>query len=144
MTPAYIDANVFLYMMGGEHRYREPCRRIVRLLGKRRLHGEISALVLQEIVHHRRRRGDADATSRARDVAAACAAVHDFTMDDLHRALGLVERHPELTTFDGVHAGIAVGRDLRVLISADRHFDAVSGLRRVDPLDEAAVDELTS
>lgn len=143
MTPAYVDANVFLYMMGAEHRYREPCRRIVRLLGERRVHGEISVLVLQEIVHHRRRRDDANATSRARDVAALCEAVHDFTIDDLQRALGLVDRHPELTTFDAVHAGIAMGRNLGVVLSADRDFDAIQELRRVDPLDEAAVDELT-
>lgn len=142
MTATYVDSNVFLYAIGTEHRYREPCRRIVKLLGERRMHAEISVAVLQEIVHHRRRRGDSDPGARARDAARLCEAVHDLTLDDVHRTLSLIESHATLPTLDAIHAGIALRRGLEVVLSADRDFDSIPGLRRVDPSEEAAVAEL--
>lgn len=143
MTTAYVDSNVFLYAIGTEHRYCEPCRNVVRLLGERRLQGEISVPVLQEVVHHRRRRGDSDPAGRAREVAALCDAVHDLTLDDFHRAMTLLENRPGLPTLDAIHAGVALRRGIGVVLSADQDFDPIPGLRRVDPLDEAAVAQLT-
>lgn len=143
MIRAYIDSNVFLYAIGAPHRYRDACRALLEATAERRLRGEVGVEVLQEVVHHRRRRGDPEATSRARQAAAICLAVHELTPEDMVAALGLIDRHPELPTRDALHAATALQRGMTVVVSADADFDVVPGLRRVDPLDRTAVATLT-
>lgn len=144
MIRAYIDSNVFLYAIGAPHRYRDACRALLESTAARRLRGEVGVEVLQELVHHRRRRGDPEATSRGRQAAAICLAVHDLTSEDMLVAFGLMDRHPELPTRDALHAAVALQRGMEVVVSADADFDMVLGLRRVDPLDRTAVATLTS
>lgn len=142
MTRAYVDTNVFLYAIGTEHRYREPCRALMLALGDGRLSGETSAETIQEIVHHRRRRGDAEATERGRRAAELCTTVYAFDRELALASLGLIDRHPHLPTRDSVHAATAIARDLRFVLSADRDFDTVGGLERIDPADSTGIERL--
>lgn len=52
---------------------------------------------------------------------------------DLRRAIDLFERHPGLGAFDAVLAAVAIERRADALISSDRAFGVVEGLRWVDP-----------
>lgn len=142
MTRVYVDTNVFLYAIGSEHRYREPCRAVVRALGTRSMRGETSVETVQEIVHHRRRRGDATATERGRQTLALCQAVHPLDSRIALTALELIDRHPSLPTRDAVHAASALASGIVTLLSADRDFDAIEGLTRIDPLDHEAWSKL--
>jgi len=55
----FVDTNVFVYAIGADHPYREPCRRVVGLIAASRLLGETSVEVVQEFAHVRgRRSGD--------------------------------------------------------------------------------------
>lgn len=139
MTPSYVDTNVFAYALGTPHHYRDPCRRVVELIVARAFAGEVSVEVLQELAHLRRRRGLSDATRRAREVATFCPRVHELQRRDLDRALALMDRHRELPGRDAVHAAIAVNRGIATIVSADRHFDSLEEIRRVDPTDEEAI-----
>ncbi len=142
MTRVYVDTNVFLYAIGTEDRYREPCRALVRALAGDELTGETSAETIQEIVHHRRRRGDLEATERGRRAAALCTVVHPFDWDILIASLELIDRHPELPTRDSVHAATATAAGLEIMVSADRDFDPLPGLARVDPTDAGAIESI--
>lgn len=144
MTRVYLDSNVFLYAIGAEHRYREPCRELVRAAGERRLRAETGVETLQEVVHHRRRRGDPGATDRAREIIDICTIVHGLRPEDATAALVLMDRHLDLPARDAVHAATALAHGLAILISADTDFDALSELRRIDPLDRTATPELLS
>ena len=137
MSRVYVDTNVFLYAIGTEHRYRDPCRALVRALGAGSLRGETSVETFQEIVHHRRRRGDRAATERSRRAVALCHAVHSLELPIALAALDLIDRHPSLPIRDAVHAATALAKGVATVLSADRDFDAVAGLTRIDPLDAA-------
>jgi predicted nucleic acid-binding protein len=50
------DTSIFVYALGGDHPYREPCREIVRRDAAGDLQGEASCDLLQELVHQRTRR----------------------------------------------------------------------------------------
>lgn len=65
------DTSIFVYALGREHRYREPCRKIIRWAAAGDLQGEASADLLQELLNHRARRtGDRlGAAKAARNVA---------------------------------------------------------------------------
>jgi predicted nucleic acid-binding protein len=55
------------------------------------------------------------------------------TPEDLERGLDLFERYPALGAFDAVLAAVALERGAQALVSADRAFGSVGGLRWVDP-----------
>jgi len=58
--------------------------------------------------------------------------------------LTLLERHERLQARGAVFAATALNREIPVILSPDRGYDEVHGLRRVDPLDRDAVAELSS
>ncbi|MEO6121970.1 MAG: type II toxin-antitoxin system VapC family toxin [Acidimicrobiales bacterium] len=134
------DTAVFVYAVGGEHRYQEPCRHLVRLAGQGLLVGDASVELLQELLHVRARRtGDrAGAVRLTRQVATLCR-LHDVEAADLRRALGLFETHDGLGARDAVHAATALNRGIDAIVSPDRAFDAVAGLERIDPARAADV-----
>jgi len=133
------DTPVFLYALGAEHRYREPCRAIIGLAVDGRLRGEASADLVQEVMHHRARRGDrALAAREARDVAELCD-LHAVEPDDVLRATDLYERHERLDARDAVFAAVALNRGIGAILSPDRGFDGIEALERIDPADEPAV-----
>lgn len=142
MSRALIDANVFLYALGAEHRYREPCRELVTRLARAELAGELSVEILQEVVHVRRRRGDHQAPERAREIVAWDLPVHRFEIDDLEVALRLLDHHPELPTRDAVHAATARNRGIELIVSTDADFDRVPGLERIDPTEHGLIERL--
>lgn len=134
------DTSVFLYAVGAEHEYREPCRRIVRRAADGELFGEASVELIQELTHVllRRRAERPAALARAGEVAQLCR-LHAFETSDLPLMLTLLERHEHLGPRDALFAATALNRHIPAILSSDRHFDGITGLRRVDPLDADAV-----
>jgi len=99
--------------------------------------------MVQEVVWQRlRQTGDRTAAAQTgRDVAALCR-LHDFTAPDVARSIELFESHDRLDAFDAQLAAIALGRGVAVILTADRGFDGIAGLRRVDPIGADAVASL--
>lgn len=137
------DTNVFVYALGGVGPYREPCRAIVEHAASGRLDGEASADLVQEFLHQRlRQTGDRElAVAAARRVPSLCR-LHDVRTTDLNLALWLFETHERLTARDATFAAVALNRGLDTILSADRDFDDIPGLERIDPRDTAAVASL--
>ncbi|MDQ3630144.1 MAG: type II toxin-antitoxin system VapC family toxin [Actinomycetota bacterium] len=143
MTRFFVDSNVFLYALGAEHRYREPCRRLIEHADAGRLRPEASVELVQEVLWVRARRLDdrRQALQDARDVAELCV-LHPLEARDLEAAMALYQNHATVTPRDAVHAATAIERGVGRIVSADRHLDAIPGLRRIDPVDIATVDGL--
>ncbi len=63
--------------------------------------------------------------------------------DDLDRGLQLFTAHEDVGAFDAVLAAVTMGREhLRGLMSTDRAFAGIPGLRHIDPADPAALGAL--
>lgn len=139
MTRFLFDTAVFLYAIGADHPYREPCRRLVSLAAEGQIHGEASVEMIQEFVHVRcRRKGDRQqAVREAADIALFCK-LHDLTETDLRRALRLFKSVEALGMRDAIHAATALNRGLDLIVSPDRGFDNVPGLARIDPTEAEA------
>jgi predicted nucleic acid-binding protein len=137
------DTNVFVYAMGRPHPLREPCVALLDALVQGELHGEVSAELLQEFCHQRRRQtGDrARAAADARDLADVVT-VHDVGRADALMGLDVYAANAALDPIDALFAATALRRGIDTIVTADRAFDDVAGLRRIDPLDEAAVASL--
>lgn len=136
MTRFLFDTAVFLYARGREHEYRESCRALLMLSEDGSLAGEASVELVQEFAHVLRRRGlDGGSVREQAGAVAALCLLHDFGEPELRLALNLVASAPELGMRDAVHAATALRRGIRLIVSPDTAFDAVTGLERVDPRD---------
>lgn len=143
MRRCFVDTNVFLYARGGEHPYREPCRTVLRAARDGRIALDASVEVVQEFAHVLLRRGlrREDTIEEATEVRAQCQ-MHDFDTGVLSETLRLLRRHPDLDVRDAVHAATVLRADVNEIISVDVAFDAVDGVRRLDPIGLA--DHLTT
>ncbi|PJJ77808.1 hypothetical protein CLV28_1034 [Sediminihabitans luteus] len=129
-----VDTAVFAYALGGAHEQRDACRAVIAAAerGVVELHASIE--LVQELVHHRMRRTNrADAVRQAQLAAAVCV-LHPFDRAVLDRSLALVAR-TTLGGRDAVHAATGLLLGISVILSPDRDYDGVPGLRRVDPVD---------
>jgi predicted nucleic acid-binding protein len=138
------DTSVFVYALGGEHPYRDSCRAIMGMGVEGRLAGEASIELLHEFVHVRARRTAmrAMAVADARNIAAT-SRLHAVGRADIERALGLWAEHQRLDVRDAIFAAQALNRGIDAILSADRDFDGIDGLERIDPADAEAVASLT-
>jgi predicted nucleic acid-binding protein len=129
-----VDTNVFVYARGGDHRYRDPCRAILRAAGDGRLTLEASVELVQEFAHLLLRRGfrPAAVLDEVEEVRSQCR-LHAFDIEVLGHATTLLRRHPSLGVRDAVHAATAIRAGLASILSADRIFDSIDGVTRIDP-----------
>jgi uncharacterized protein len=139
------DTSIFVYALGREHPYREPCREIVRRAAAGDLQGEASADLLQELVHQRARRtGDRRGAAEAARRVAKLAWWHPLEANDVQRGIDLFESHHGLDVRDAVFAALAINRGIDAILTTDRAFEGIEGLERIDPADERAVAMLAS
>src|SRR4051794_18485009 len=100
-----IDANIWMYAVGGDHPYREPCRKFLRRVVAGEVDAIVSVEVLHEILHRYRSVNRWEFGMRIYDVARE-SVVRVLPVDDevLDFARGLLSRHLGLMTRDAVHA----------------------------------------
>lgn len=134
------DTSIFVYALGREHPYREPCREIVRRAAAGDLQGEASADLLQELAHQRARRtGDRLGAAKAAQSVAKLAWWHPLEPNDVLKGIDLFEAHKNLDARDAVFAALAINRGIDAILATDRAFDGIDGLERIDPTDQRAV-----
>ncbi|MBM3659747.1 MAG: type II toxin-antitoxin system VapC family toxin [Actinobacteria bacterium] len=133
-----VDTTVLVYAVGADHRLAEPCRRIVDDIAHGRVTATTTAEVIQEFVHVRaRRRGRADAVALGEAFATLFAPLLVVDEAMLRRGLALYGDHESLGAFDAVLVAAAMATGAEALVSADRAFARVAGLRHIDPTDWA-------
>lgn len=134
MRSYLVDTNVFVYARGREHSYREPCRAVLKAVQDGNVVLEASVELLQEVTHLLLRRTEdrAAALDEVDEIRAACR-VHPLDLETWSIASDLLRSHAGLGTRDAVHAATAVQIGLTEILSTDRVFDEIEGVRRVDP-----------
>lgn len=134
------DTSIFVYALGREHPYREPCREIVRMAAAGDLQGEASADLLQELMNQRvRRTGDRRGAAEAARNVAKLAWWHPVEPNDAQRGIDLFEAHADLDARDAVFAALAINRGIDAILTTDRAFEGIEGLERIDPADGKAI-----
>ncbi len=133
-----LDSAVFVYAVGSEHGYRQPCRRLLDALAADRFDGVASVLAVEEVLHQRARRtGDRGSAHRVAEAVTRLCRLLELTPDDVGLGLRLFKGSARLHARDALHAATAVNRDIPVIVSPDPVFDDVARLDRIDPVDAA-------
>ncbi len=134
-----IDTNILMYSVGGDHSYKQPS---IRLLAKQQtgeIEANINTEVLQEILHFYRRRNRMPEGLRLfDDLIVKFPDPYPMLSSTALLARQILSQTPLLQARDAVHAATVFEHSLEGIISADRAFDQVIGLKRFDPKELAA------
>jgi len=128
-----LDTTVLVYAVGDDHELREPARNLVEAVEDGRIQATTTVEAIQEFVHVRARRRDRpDAAALGRAYLTLLSPLLHPSEEDLVAGLRLFEREDSLGAFDAVLAASAIADGAEALVSADRSFAGVRGLRWVD------------
>ena len=132
----FIDANIPMYAVGAEHPLKAPCVAILEAIARGELAAVTDAEVLQELLHRYTALGERKrAVEVCRLFLQVVPEVLPITREVIEESLGLHLKFPQLPARDSLHWAVMRRRDLKHLLSGDRHFDGLPGLRRLDPTD---------
>lgn len=130
----FLDANIIMYALGGPHLYREPCRKALAAVEADAIDVVTNVEVLQEILHRYRTLGDPERAEQVfQHARTLCEVVLPVRLRDMVLAVTLLRQFPSLPTRDAIHAATVLHAGLRRILTTDRHFEALKGIRRVDP-----------
>ena len=132
----FLDTNIFMYAAGEEHPLKAPCVGILRQVAEEALEAVTSTEVLQEILYRYGALGEIQRGLRIARLAVdqVGGAVLPVTVRDMQEAFGLLERHGKaIAVRDAIHAATMLNNGLTHLLSADTHFDVITGITRTDP-----------
>jgi predicted nucleic acid-binding protein len=137
----FVDTNVVIYTRSSTP-YCDPCSQIVTAIAAGEADGRTSTAVLEEVWHLELSERARRLEGLAANAYATFRPVLDVTSEIFARALDLDDT--SIGANDRVHVATCLANDIDTILSADRGFDAVEQLRRIDPLDTSAVEALLS
>ncbi len=133
-----LDANVVIYAVGRDHPYRAPCRAIISQLGERPHDYAVDAEMLQEVLYVFSNKRDietgVEVVTRLLDLFPD---VIPITAAEIGTATRLIRQLSRLSVRDAIHAAVALEHGLEGIVTTDKAFDHIPGLRRFDPIEVA-------
>lgn len=136
-TIVFLDANVVMYAAGSEHLYRTPSQNILQAVARGELTAAIDVEIIQEILHrYGAQQRFTEAITVANDLLTLVSFIYPITLSDVQRAMTLFQQHAMqgVKARDALHAAVMLNNNLTYIVSADRHFDLIPGIQRIDPL----------
>ena len=139
MKPVFIDTNTPMYAAGTPHPLRDPCQAIIRAVAEGKLEAVTDAEVLQEILYRYLHIGEREKGLMVFDRFRRIMLGHILPLDeeDVQRARELAEEYPRLSPRDLIHLAVMLRHGLHEIISADRGFDRIREIRRLEPAEFA-------
>lgn len=135
--PLFIDTNVPIYAAGTAHPLKEPCAEILLLIAAQPSAFITDAEVLQELLHRylALRRWYLGSQVLQHFSTIMQGRIEPVQPMDVQRAAALADWYPGLSARDLLHAAVMERTGARAIITADRNFDVLPQLERLDPVD---------
>lgn len=130
----FIDSNIPIYLVGGDHPNRAAAKHLVEIAIARRDRLVTDAEVFQEILHRYvaiDRRNAIDAASAT--LLAIVDEVYPIELEDVERARTLATSS-RLSARDAVHLAVMQRRGIAEIMTFDRAFDGILGVVRSSSL----------
>ena len=128
----FVDSNIPMYLVGGDHMHKVDAQRLLERCVAARQRLVTDAEVVQELLHRY------VAINRREAIAPACEAllavvddVFPIDVDLVSRARELVLAHHEVSARDALHVAVMERHDIDEILTFDRGFDVLPGIRRV-------------
>ncbi|KHD07523.1 hypothetical protein PN36_25080 [Candidatus Thiomargarita nelsonii] len=133
-----MDVNVVMYAAGKQHPYKNPCIRILSDVEKGKLITVINTEIIQELLFRYSRIGIAEkGIQLSRQVLKLPLTVLPVRAEDIKLALELFDKYHAvgLTPRDAIHAATLRQNGISHILSADKDFDHLDFVKRIDPLE---------
>ena len=127
-----VDSNIPMYLVGEAHLHKTDAQHLLErcVVDNRRLVSD--AEVLQEILHRYVSIERRDSIQPAFDALLGVVdEVFPVTLDAVKRAREVVLGSPDLSARDAVHIAVMQLHGVEEILSFDRGFDGVPGIRRL-------------
>ena len=135
-TLKLLDTNIFIYARGKAHRYKEPCRKIIESLEDPRHDLSIDTEVLQKLLYVYDYRGERGVgIELVKDLEILLPSPIPITGVIISQTANLMREYADLVPRDAIHAAVVIIEGLEGIISADKIFDSMSEIKRIDPID---------
>ena len=133
----FLDTNVFMYAAGALHPYKTSCVRILSEVETGVIVAAINTEILQELLYRYSHLKLADkGLQLCRDILKYPLTILSVNEADIRLAIDLFDayRVAGLKPRDTIHAATMKNNGISQLISADKDFDHLGFVARVDPL----------
>lgn len=128
----FLDSSVLLYAFGGASPQRDACLKVLDAASQRQAQLHLSVEAGQEFLLHRLRRDSRPAALAAFDTLTELVDWHPFDLGVLLRARRLIDT-TQVRGRDAIHAATALRAGFDAIVTTDRDFEGIPGLRRIDP-----------
>ena len=126
-----IDANVPMYLVGGDHPNKSAAQRLLERAATARERLVTDAEVFQEILHRYVAISRRDAIQPTFDALnAVIDDVFPIQTSTVERAKDLVLGYPRLSARDAIHVAVMQAEGVTRIMSFDAAFDAIPGITR--------------
>jgi len=129
----FIDSNVFFYAKMLDRKYGDACAKVLDKIVRSELEAVTSILVVIELANALRKYGLSD---EVKDVVNAVFSldIRVFEVDslDVRTAAGIFNEF-RISPYDCVHAAVMRKAGIVDIISADKDFDKIAWIKRLDP-----------
>ena len=133
MAVYFVDSNVFFYAKILDREYGKSCAKIIRDVVEGRVEAVTSVLVVVEVANALRKYG---LGKEAKEVADAIFSldipVYGVDSSDVRIAMGFFDEFG-ISPYDCVHASVMKRGGALNIISADKDFDKIKLIKRLDP-----------
>ena len=135
--PIFLDANIFMYAVGSEHVYKAPCLRILSDVEEGKLTAVINTEIIQEMLY---RYSHINLPDKGIQI---CQTILEYpinilpvTVTDAKQAIKLFSTYHSsgIKSRDVIHVATMQNNRITHLISADKEFDRLPSVTRIDPL----------
>lgn len=128
----FVDSNVPMYLIGGDHPHKADARRLLERLTSERQRLVTDAEVFQEIMHRYRAIDRPAAIQPAFDLLDRLVDdVFPVDGDAVRAAKDVLLARWELSARDALHVAVMQANDVSQVLSFDRDFDEVPGIERL-------------
>lgn len=126
-----IDTNIILYSLGREHPLKEPCRNIIYKVVSGDISANIDVETIQEVFHIYASRNERQkAVKASRYLLEIFPEPFWISKSEILLAISLLDRYPSLVARDAIHAAVVMSNKLSGIISEDKDFDMIRGIKR--------------
>lgn len=132
MTTFFLDTNVLIYSRSSPpSEYRNSCLEILDAIERGEVDAQISTAVLEEV-------WNLELTDRVGGIDGLTADVHELfapvlPVTDAIFAHALTLPHAHIGAKDRIHVATCLENGIERIVTADKGFDTVAGLQRIDP-----------
>ena len=131
----FIDTNIPIYAAGSDHPLKPYCQRVIMLAARHHRRFVTSSAVLQEIIHYylAGRRWEEGRGIFHEFVNTMRGSIESVQPDDAIVAAELANQDLRVGGHDLIHVAVMRRLGINEIISADRDFDRIDGVHRLDP-----------